>query len=194
MIVPVVTGHAEMTVIDTIIHLTLAAADGAAPGQATTAGRCGMSPQAWQAHRYAIARLAIDFVSGPGGLAAALRTGLLTPPLNTPSLPLDIGYSESIPASIRRAVTLRDKHCAWPGPGGCDRPAAASEVHHLHHKQDGGETSVSNTGLFCGFHHKIAIHRWGWQVILHPDGTFEAVSPDGKQTLRKHQPPADPDG
>jgi hypothetical protein len=67
-------------------------------------------------------------------------------------------------------------------------------VHHLHHKHDGGETSVSNTGLFCGFHHKICIHRWGWQVILHPDGTFEAVSPDGKQTLRKHQPPADPDG
>jgi hypothetical protein len=194
MIVPVVIGHADMTIIDQIIDLTLAAAHGAAPGQATIAARCGMTPQAWQAHRYAIARLAMDFVSGPGGLAAALRTGLLTPPYSTPSLPLDIGYSESIPGSIRRAVTLRDKHCAWPGPGGCDRPPADCDVHHLHHKKDGGETSVSSCGLFCGFHHDICIHRWGWQVILHPDGTYEAVSPDGKQTLRKHQPCTDPDG
>jgi hypothetical protein len=194
MIVPVVTGHPDMTVIDTIIDLTLAAAGRAAPGQAGIADRCGMTAAAWQAHRYAIARLAIDFVSGPGGLAAALRTGLLKAPFGTPSLPLDIGYSESIPAAIRRAVTLRDKHCAWPGPGGCDRPPAACDVHHLHHKKNGGETSVTSCGLFCGFHHDIAIHRWGWQITLHPDGTFEAVSPDGKQTLRKHQPSADPDG
>jgi hypothetical protein len=165
MVVPVVVGHADMTGIDTIIELTLAAAGRAAPGQA----RCGMSPGAWQAHRYAIARLAADFVSGPGGLAAALRTGLLTPPFNTPSLPLDIGHSESIPASIRRAVTLRDKHCAWPG--GRDRPPAACDVHHLHHKKDGGQTSVTGCGLFCGYYHDIAIHRRGWQVILHPDGT-----------------------
>src|SRR5215469_1198809 len=48
MIVPVVVGHADMTVIDKIIHLTLAAADRASPGQA----RCGMSPEAWRAHRY----------------------------------------------------------------------------------------------------------------------------------------------
>jgi hypothetical protein len=34
-----------------------------------------------------------------------------------PSLPLDIGYSETIPAGIRNAVTRRDKHCQWVG--GC---------------------------------------------------------------------------
>jgi Domain of unknown function (DUF222) len=180
MTVPVVTGHADMTVIDTIIELSLA-----------TGGR-QMSLQARQAHRNAIARLAIDFVSGPGGLASALRTGLLEPPYNTPSLPLDIGCSDSIPAHIRRGVALRDKHCAWPG--GCDTPAAACDVHHLKHKKDGGPTSVHDCALFCKFHHLIDIHRWGWQVILHPDGTFEAISPDGKQTLRKHPPPADPDG
>ena len=180
MTVPVVTGHADMTVIDQIIDLALAA-----HGQT-------MSPGARQAHRYAIARLAIDFVSGPGGLAAALRTGLLEPPYSTPSLSLDIGYSDSIPAHIRRAVILRDQHCAWPG--GCDRQAAACDVHHLKHKKDGGPTSVQDCGLFCEFHHETCIHRWGWQVILHPDGTYEATSPDGKQTLRKHQPPADPGG
>ena len=185
MTVPVVTGHADMTVIDKIIALVLAA-------HASDARRQPMSPGAWQAHRYAIARLAVDFVSGPGGLASALRTGLLEPPFSAPSLPLDIGHSDSIPAHIRRAVILRDQHCAWPG--GCDRPAAASDVHHLTHKKDGGPTSVQDCGLFCEFHHETCIHRWGWQVILHPDGTYEATSPDGKQTLRKHQPLTDPGG
>jgi uncharacterized protein DUF222 len=173
--VPVVTGHADMTVIDKIIALA-----SASPGTTAPAG-------ARQAHRYAIARLAVDFVSGSGGLASALRTGLLEHPYSTPSLPLDIGFSDSIPGSIRRAVMLRDQHCAWPG--GCDRPAAASDVHHIRHKSDGGETSVHNCGLFCEFHHETCIHRWGWTITLHPDGTMEARSPDGRQVLRSHAPP-----
>jgi hypothetical protein len=174
--VPVVTGHADMTVIDKIIALA-----SAGPGSAGSAG-------AWQSHRYAIARLALDFVSGPGGLASALRTGLLEHPYSTPSLPLDIGHSDSIPGHIRRAVMLRDQHCSWPG--GCDRPASASDVHHITHKSDGGETSIHNLGLFCEFHHETCIHRWGWTITLHPDGTMEARSPDGKQVLRSHAPPA----
>ena len=131
-------------------------------------------------------------MAGPGGLASALRTGLLEQPYNTPSLPLDIGFANSIPAHIRRAVILRDKHCAWPG--GCDRPASASDVHHIVHKQHGGETSVQNCGLFCEYHHEICIHRWGWEIILHPDGTTEARSPDGSRVLRSHAPPASPAG
>ena len=126
-------------------------------------------------------------MSGPGGLASALRTGLLERPYSTPSLPLDIGFSDSIPGQIRRAVLLRDQHCAWPG--GCDRPASASDVHHIRHKSDGGETSIHNCGLFCEFHHETCIHRWGWQIILHPDGTMEARSPDGRQVLQSHAPP-----
>ncbi len=31
----------------------------------------------------------------------------------------------------------------------------------------------------------------GWQLILHLHGTTEARSPDGKQVLRSHAPPAD---
>lgn len=176
--IPVVTGHADMTVIDKIIAL------------AATAPDHGASIEARRAHKYAIARLAVDFVSGPGGLASALRTGLLEHPYSTPSLPLDIGYSDSIPGQVRRAVMLRDQHCAWPG--GCDRPAAACDVHHIRHKSDGGETSVRNCGVFCEYHHETCIHRWGWKIILHPDGTMEARSPDGRQVLRKHDPPRRP--
>jgi hypothetical protein len=57
------------------------------------------------------------------------------------------------------------------------------------HKEDGGTTSVSNCILLCQFHHDTCIHRWGWRIILHPDGTTEARSPDGRQILRSHAPP-----
>jgi len=178
MIVPVVTGHADMTVIDKIIELALAAA-GHQPQSKP------LSADAHAALRYAVARLAIDFVSGPSGVAGLLRTGLLEPPYNTPSLPLDVGYSDSIPAAIRRAVLLRDRGCAWPR---CGRPAAWCDVHHLRHKKDGGKTSVSDCVLLCQFHHDVCIHRWGWELVLHPDGTTSAYGPSG-QILHSRPPP-----
>jgi len=161
--VPAVTGHADMTVIDQIIELALTACH----DHPERVKSKPLSPAAWAALRYAIARLAVDFLSGPNGLAAALRTGLLQAPFNTPSLPLDIGFSDSIPAHIRRAVTLRDKHCAWPR---CGRAACYCDVHHIVHKEDGGKTSVSSCVLLCQFHHDVCIHRRGWQIVLHPDG------------------------
>jgi hypothetical protein len=187
--VPVVTGHADMTIIDRMIELALTAADhhnhGAGDDGPQRAKSKPLSTQAWAALRYAIARLAVDFLSGPNGLAAQLRTGLLQAPYNTPSLPLDMGCSENIPAHIRRAVILRDKHCAWPH---CGRPVAWCDVHHIIHKQDGGETSVRNCLLLCAFHHDICIHRWNWQIVLHPDGTTTAYGPRG-QVLHSHSPP-----
>ena len=153
------------------------------PGRARSQA---LSPEAWRALRYAMARLALDLVSGPAGVAAILRQGLLDQPYNTPSLPLDIGYSDTIPWYIRRAVQLRDRKCAWPK---CGRPAVYCDVHHLRHKQDGGETSLDNLALVCQFHHDVCVHRRGWQLILHPDGTTEARSPDGRQVLRSHAPP-----
>jgi hypothetical protein len=136
-----------------------------------------------------MARLAIDLVSGPNGAAAALRQGLLGRPYSTPSLPLDIGRSRTVPPAIRRAVQLRDRGCAWPR---CGRPAAHCDIHHVCHQQDGGETSVQNCVLLCQFHHDVCIHRKGWQLTLHPDGTTEARSPDGRLTLRSHVPPGSP--
>jgi hypothetical protein len=99
---------------------------------------------------------------------------------------LDIGYSDTIPGHIRRAVQLRDRTCAWPR---CGRPAVYCDVHHLRHKADGGETSVANCALVCNYHHDFCIHRKGWRLTLHPDGTTEARSPDGRQVLRSHSPP-----
>jgi Domain of unknown function (DUF222)/HNH endonuclease len=176
--VPVVTGQVDMTVVDQMIELALAAGDKPAKAK-------GMSPQAWRALRYAIAKLAVDLVSGPAGLAAYLRTQLLEEPWNKPSLPLNIGWSDSIPWYIRRAVIMRDRTCAWPR---CGRPAAWCDVHHRRHKKDGGETSADNCVLLCQFHHDVCIHRLGWELVVHPDGTTSAYGPDG-QVLHSHSPP-----
>ena len=60
---------------------------------------------------------AVDLLSGPGGLASFLRRRVLGARLAGPSLPLDVGWHENVPAGIRNAVRIRDQHCRFPG--GC---------------------------------------------------------------------------
>ena len=95
-----------------------------------------------------------------------------------------------IPAGIRNAVTLRDQHCQWAG--GCDQPASACEVHHVKHKKNGGTTSTKDCVLLCFFHHQIVIHKWGWTLVLNPDGTTTAWNPGKTKVLHSHGPPARP--
>ena len=177
LIVPVVTGSPDWAVIDQMVTVVL---------DATGHKRPALPPRAWEALQYALAKLAIEFMSGPGSLASILRTGLLGAPFNSKSVPLDVGFSENIPEPIRRAVILRDRKCAWPG--GCDKRPAACDVHHVKHKKHGGPTSVKDCLLLCQFHHDICIHRWGWEIELLPDGSVRAYGPQG-QVIRSHGPP-----
>jgi hypothetical protein len=66
-----------------------------------------------QALEQAIIGQAVELLSGPGGLASFLRRKLLESRLTGPSLPLDIGYSDTVPAHIRNAVRLRDLMGIW---------------------------------------------------------------------------------
>ena len=126
-------------------------------------------------------------LSGPAGLAAFLRTRLLGTGFPAVSLPLDAGTAtDQIPAHLRRAVTARDRHCAFPG---CHQPPAACHVHHLRPRAAGGPTTLANCLLLCSFHHLIAVHRWGWSLALNADGTVTATSPGGTRTLHSHSPP-----
>jgi hypothetical protein len=162
-------------------------------GGCTCPARAPLRPAARRRLARALLGLAIDAVSGPGGLAAALRTGLagteltLATPLTSISLPLDIGAgSEAIPAHLRRAVTIRHPHCAFPG---CAQPASICDVHHLTPRSAGGATALPNLVPLCRFHHLIAIHHWGWTLRLNPDATTTATSPDARRIYHSHSPP-----
>ena len=177
---PIVTGDVNVDALDDLVRLCVEL-DGR---------RDGARDAAWAALEQAVIGKAVDLLSGPGGLASFLRRRQLGARLGGPSLPLDIGYSESIPAGIRNAVTLRDKHCQWAGR--CDQPAEACQVHHTKHKANGGPTSVTDCVLLCWFHHQVVIHRWGWTLVLNPDGTTTAWNKDKTKVLHSHGPPVRP--
>jgi hypothetical protein len=131
----------------------------------------------------------IAVVSGPGGVASFLRANLLGRGLNGPSLPLDVGQTDQIPAHLRRLVALRDQGCQHPG--GCDQPAAGCEPHHVVHRADGGRTSLGNLKDYCWWHHHVMLHERGWALTVRPDGTSQVKSPAGK-IIRSHSPPPRP--
>ena len=90
---------------------------------------------------------------------------------------------------MRRLVALRDQRCQYPG--GCDQPAAGCEPHHVQHRADGGRTSLANLKDYCYWHHHVVLHELGWTLTVHPDGTSQVTSPDGK-IIRSHSPPPRP--
>jgi hypothetical protein len=184
---PVVTGDVDVDALEDLVRLCVDLdrlrrdGDGPdTPAAGTTAARAALEQ--------AVIGKAVDLLSGPGGLASFLRRRELGVRLGGPSLPLDIGYSESVPAGIRNAVLLRDRHCRWAG--GCDQPAGACQVHHTKHKAHGGTTSVKDCVLLCPFHHQVVIHRWGWTLVVNPDGTTTAWNKDKTKVLHSHGPPA----
>jgi hypothetical protein len=198
---PVVTGEVNPAVLDDLVRLCvqLARYRHGTPAPAPGTPLTSPDPQdrdpevpagllSREALERAIIGKAVALLSGPGGLASFLRREQLGARLAGPSLPLDIGFSKDIPASIRNAVRVRDRFCQWPG--GCHQPAAACEVHHIKHKARGGVTSLDNCILICWFHHHVMIHEMDWTLVRHPDGTTMAWNRDKTKTLRSHSPPA----
>ncbi|HEY2307886.1 MAG TPA: HNH endonuclease signature motif containing protein, partial [Streptosporangiaceae bacterium] len=160
---------------------------GHGPGEPAGPGGGPLSPATRDRLRRTLLGLAADALSGPDGLAARLRATLDGKPLTTASLPLDIGAAtDTIPAHLRRAVTTRHASCAFPG---CDQPTTVCDIHHLIPRARGGPTTLPNLVPVCTFHHLTAIHRWGWTLTLHNDGTTTATSPDHTRTLHSHSPP-----
>ncbi len=192
---PVVAGTVDWRNVDAMTELWIGAHGldrGATPcgctcGGCTCAPPAPMTPDARATLRRTLLAMAADAMSGPGGLAAYLRSSLLGAPFAAKSLPLDVGTVKGIPDHLRRAVILRDRHCGWPG--GCGRPPGSCQVHHIVHRSRGGKTRLSGLILLCEYHHQVCIHRLGWILTMHPDGTTEAISPDG-EVLRSHGPPA----
>ncbi|HTZ22932.1 MAG TPA: DUF222 domain-containing protein, partial [Streptosporangiaceae bacterium] len=143
-IVPVVTGRVDPGVLDRLAAMLLhgtpagpaqpgisdipAAFAPATPGQPGD-GDATRRARSERAARRMIVKAAADLLSGPGGLAAYLRTRLAPDTVASVSLPLDVGTAtETIPVQLRRAVAVRDRGCRFPG---CDQPVAACQPHHI---------------------------------------------------------------
>ncbi|MBZ0116168.1 MAG: HNH endonuclease, partial [Sandaracinaceae bacterium] len=101
--------------------------------------------------------------------------GLLGVSENERGAVLDVGRkTRSIPPALRRAVSLRDRGCRFPGCT-CDR---FIDCHHVEHWLEGGETRLDNLLSLCPFHHRL-IHEGGWTLSFDGDEpTFRA--PDRK--------------
>jgi hypothetical protein len=197
-IATVITGHLDPAAVAAAVRDWLARLDSpgfpaaspafsaGSPADADAAG-AGLPAATMTRLAATLTRYATAMLSGPAGLASAFRSGLPGPVGAAVSLPLDItSLTATVPPHLRRAVTVRDRHCAFPG---CARAPARCQVHHVIPRSRGGPTSLANLVLLCGFHHLNLIHRRGWSLTLNADGTTTATSPDGCKILHSHGPP-----
>ena len=99
--------------------------------------------------------------------------------------PLSAGRkNRRVSTALCRALRSRDRECSFPG---CGRQG--QQVHHVRHWAEGGETSASNTALFCDRCHFL-VHEGGFSVRGEaPDGlTF--LDPQGRELTGRFEPPA----
>lgn len=110
--------------------------------------------------------------------------------LDPASVAVDLGRSVRVfPTPLRRAISLRDGGCRFPG---CGLPPAWTDAHHIRPWSQGGETSRANGILLCRFHHRKT-HEGGWRIaardpVLGGDGVLDFHSPDGRR-LECRPPP-----
>jgi hypothetical protein len=96
---------------------------------------------------------------------------------------LNVGRrTRTIPPAIRRALTLRDSGCRFPGC--CETRFV--DAHHIHHWCDGGETSLDNLVLLCRHHHGL-LHQERFAIVQGVEG-FEFVRADGRRLPRALAP------
>jgi len=93
---------------------------------------------------------------------------------------LDYGRAQRIvPAPLRRAVEVQDRHCVFAG---CGAPTHWCDVHHVQEwLRDDGETSLDNSALLCERHHTKVHH--GFRVERQPDGRWRTWRPDGTEIV-----------
>ena len=87
---PIVTGDVNVDALGDLVRLCVELD--------RAGGGTGARDAAWAALEQAVIGKAVDLLSGPGGLASFLRRRQLGARLGGPSLPLDIGYAETVPA------------------------------------------------------------------------------------------------
>lgn len=125
--------------------------------------------------------------------------------LGTASDLLDVGRTARlVTPTLRRALSLRDGGCTFPG---CEAPDTRCDAHHITPWWAGGATTLGNLVLLCAHHHGVVEppRFWSgappdrWQVRIGTGGTPEFLPParhDAHQTpllgnrrgVASHQP------
>ncbi len=85
--------------------------------------------------------------------------------------------SRTTPPWLARLVGERDSYaCRFPG---CGR-RRGTQVHHLEHWADGGQTDLANLATLCLRHHHL-VHEQGWTLAGDPNrpGGLRVGRPDG---------------
>ncbi|MBG6182533.1 hypothetical protein IWX65_000466 [Arthrobacter sp. CAN_A214] len=81
-----------------------------------------------------------------------------------------------VPVALRNWLRIRDKTCRHPG---CNRKAINSEIDHTTPWAHGGETSHTNLGHLCRYHHALKT-KGHWRYTQPKPGTITATSPGGR--------------
>ena len=132
---------------------------------------------------------AVDLLSGPGGLAIVPAAAAARRPP---------GRAE--PAAghrVRRDDPGRDPQrgdCCGTGtaggPAAATSPPSPATSTTPSTRPTAARPALKDCVLLCPFHHQIVIHRWGWTLVLNPDGTTTAWNKDKTKVLHSHGPPA----
>lgn len=69
------------------------------------------------------------------------------------------------PPRLRRALTIRDRHCQFPD---CRVSAQRCHAHHVEHWEHGGRTDLQNMLLLCHGHHHL-VHEGHWTITAAED-------------------------
>jgi hypothetical protein len=121
-----------------------------------------------------VCQLADGTVITPGTVASLLGEAWIERVVfDGPSRVVDLGQARRFTGAARRALEIRDRHCAHPG---CHEPPERCQGDHIQPWSTGGPTTPDNGQLRCGYH-----NRWRWQ---HPDPPEPPADPP---------PRADPD-
>jgi len=114
------------------------------------------------------------FLSPASARRLACDTSLLTVLEDSQGNVLNVGRkTRTVSPALRRALTIRDHCCRFPG---CTESRFV-DAHHIHHWCDGGETSLENLVLLCRRHHRL-VHDQGYELINRGAGHIEFRRPD----------------
>ena len=190
---PIVTGEVNPAAFDGLVRLCVEldrlrhhrAGDGdggqsaPAPGHRPGPGKPSSKPSSarpWTSSRAPAAwrRSCGAGSSAPGWAARACRWTSATP---RPSRP-------------RSATRSSCGTSTASGPAGVTSPPRRARCTTSSTRRTAARPAFETVFYCAAFHHQVVIHRWGWTLVLNPDGTTTAWNPDKTKILHSHSPPA----